>query len=87
MGKDYQLYISFPSSYSTKDTTSYPVLYVLDGLQAFPMIRGAQNVLSFGKEIEDVIIVGIGSGGTTNKKLQLVEVLFLYKLPNEVLCR
>jgi len=26
-----QLYISFPLSYSTQDTITYPVLYVLDG--------------------------------------------------------
>ena len=30
-GKEYLLEISFPKSYSTKDTLSYPVLYVLDG--------------------------------------------------------
>jgi len=34
----------------------------------------------------------MSTGGTTNKKsqpidLQPVEVLFLYKIPNEVLCR
>jgi hypothetical protein len=30
-GKDYQLYLSFPKSYTTKDTISYPILYVMDG--------------------------------------------------------
>jgi len=66
MGKDYQLYMSFPKSYSTKDTISYPVLYVLDGSIAFPSIKGTKNALDlYGNEIEDVIIVGIGSGFNT----------------------
>lgn len=62
MGKDYQLYISFPASYSTKDAISYPVLYVLDGRPNFSMLRGIQNVLGYAGEIEEVIIVAIGSG-------------------------
>lgn len=62
MGKDYQLYISFPESYSTKDTISYPVLYVLDGAIQLPILGSVQEYLSFGREIEEVIIVGIGSG-------------------------
>lgn len=63
MEKDYQLYISFPKNYSTKDTISYPVLYVLDGRYVFSSIKGTKDALDlFGNEIEDVIIVGIGSG-------------------------
>ena len=61
MGKDYQLYISFPKNYSNKDTISYPVLYVLDGRYVFSLIKGTKDALDlFGNEIEDVIIVGIG---------------------------
>ena len=62
MGKDYQLYISFPTSYSIKDTITYPVLYVLDGESSFPAFTSAQEIMSLGEELEDVIIVGIGSG-------------------------
>jgi hypothetical protein len=36
LGRDYQLYISFPKNYSTKDTVSYPVLYVLTVSGSFP---------------------------------------------------
>ena len=61
-GRDYQLYISFPKNYSTKDTITYPVLYFLDGEYAFPATRGTREVLDWGNKIEDVIIVGIGSG-------------------------
>lgn len=62
MGKDYQLYISFPKSYSTKDTINYPVLYVLDGAYSFPQFQSSQLAMGLGNELEDVIIVGIGSG-------------------------
>jgi len=62
MGKDYQLYISFPSGYSINDTVKYPVLYLLDGRQFFPIIKSAREALDFGGELEQVIIVGIGSG-------------------------
>jgi uncharacterized protein len=62
MGKDYQLYISFPSGYSTKDTVKYPVLYVLDGSPSFPLFKSAREAMDFGNELEKVIIVGIGSG-------------------------
>ena len=61
-GRDYQLYISFPKNYSTKDTITYPVLYFLDGEYAFPATRGTREVLDWGNRIEDIIIVGIGSG-------------------------
>ncbi|MFL0354686.1 alpha/beta hydrolase [Xanthomarina sp. GH4-25] len=59
-GHDYQLYMSFPRGYSTKDTISYPILYVLDGWRDFEFFNTEQRRLS-GK-IEDVIIIGISSG-------------------------
>ncbi|PZR08540.1 MAG: hypothetical protein DI539_22645 [Flavobacterium psychrophilum] len=62
MGKEYQLYISFPKNYSTKDTVKYPVLYVLDGLYSFPAFKSIRESLDIDKELEDVIIVGIGCG-------------------------
>jgi hypothetical protein len=34
-GKDYQLYLSFPKSYTTKDSITYPVLYSLGGMYTF----------------------------------------------------
>lgn len=62
MGKDYQLYISFPKGYSTKDTIKYPVLYVLDGQYTFPIFKSSREVMDLGNELEKVIIVGIGCG-------------------------
>ncbi len=62
MGKNYQLYISFPSGYSAKDTTKYPVLYILDGWNFFPAFNVARQAMDFGGEMQNVIIVGIGCG-------------------------
>lgn len=62
MGRDYQLYISFPLSYSAKDTISYPVLYVLDGMRDFNFFYQPNVFLGLNGKTEEVIIVGIGSG-------------------------
>lgn len=67
MGKEYQLFISFPLSYSTKDTVTYPVLYVLDGERDFDLFYHINKFLRNGKT-EEVIIVGIGSGGDVKSR-------------------
>jgi predicted alpha/beta superfamily hydrolase len=65
LGRDYQLYISFPKNYSTKETVSYPILYVLDGEWVFPIIRGTRAILDLEKELEDLIIVSISDADFT----------------------
>ncbi len=64
MGRDYQLYISFPAGYSNSDNVSYPVLYVLDGgaFASFEAMEIPHKYLDYGDEIEKVILVGIESG-------------------------
>lgn len=62
MGRDYQLYLSFPKNYSTKDSIKYPVLYVLDGKYRFPVFKSARESMDFDNELEDIIIVGVSSG-------------------------
>ncbi|MDL5512130.1 alpha/beta hydrolase-fold protein [Arenibacter sp. M-2] len=56
MEKDYQLHMSFPRNYSTKDTITYPVVYVLDGKSTYKYFNPSN--VDF-ENIEDVIIVGI----------------------------
>ncbi|MCM4154293.1 alpha/beta hydrolase [Arenibacter sp. N53] len=55
-GKDYLIHMSFPKNYSTKDTITYPVLYVLDGKSTYRYFNPSN--IDFEK-IEDVIFVGI----------------------------
>ena len=56
MEKDYLIHMSFPKNYSTKDTITYPVLYVLDGKSTYRYFNSSN--IDFEK-IEDVILVGI----------------------------
>ena len=62
MDRNYQLYMSFPRAYSTKDSIEYPVLYVLDGKYRFPIFTSARESMDFDNLLEDVIIVGVSSG-------------------------
>ena len=59
-GQEYELFIAVPKSYKTKDTTTYPVLYVLDGNFMFPVMHTMQRLLSEIQEVQDIIVVGIG---------------------------
>ena len=61
-GREYRLYVAPPAGYVKGDTTRYPVLYVLDGHFAFPAAVSAREYLGLFRELEDVIIVGIGEG-------------------------
>jgi predicted alpha/beta superfamily hydrolase len=58
-GKTYQLFVILPDKYSPKDTTHYPVLYVLDGYYSFPLVYATRRALGLGGQIENVIIVSI----------------------------
>jgi len=62
MSKNYELYLSFPKGYSSKDTIKYPVLYVLDGSNSIALIKSIFESTDVTTELEDVIIVGISSG-------------------------
>ena len=59
--QDYKIYIHLPASYSRSDTT-YPVSYGLDADIGFGMASGMSTLLSFRKEIPEMIIVGIAYG-------------------------
>ncbi len=62
MGKDYQLYLSFPKDYSTTNSIKYPVLYLLDGSSNIALIKSICESMEIAEELEDVLIVGISSG-------------------------
>ena len=61
-GREYRLYVAPPVGYVKGDTTRYPVLYLLDGHFAFPAAVSAREYMGLFRELEDVIIVGIGEG-------------------------
>lgn len=55
----FKLYISLPNGYyeTTKD---FPVVYLLDANVYFSIVAGTAKLLQFGKEIPDVVIIGVG---------------------------
>ncbi len=59
-GQHYKLFVSLPNSYSAKDTTRYPVLYLLDGNLFFTLLQSMQRFYLSGEEVPEMIIVGIG---------------------------
>jgi hypothetical protein len=62
VGRDYDLYISFPRNYN--DTTKkFPVLYLLDGQYDFPLVNGIYGDLYYDGFLPELITVGITWGG------------------------
>ena len=60
-GETYVIQVGLPIGYFTS-TKSYPVYYFTDGDIAFGMIKGIADLLMMGKEIDDIIVVGISYG-------------------------
>ena len=67
--QDYELEISLPFNYS-KDSTKYPVIFLLDPSVQFLMMRSYTDDRAFNQAIPKVIIVGIGYGGEGFNKIQ-----------------
>lgn len=61
-GVTYPIFIALPGSYFTSEKT-YPVVYMLDAYSSFGVMVQMARLLSFDKEIPEVIIVGISSEG------------------------
>lgn len=72
---NYRLFVSLPPGYPAKDTTTYPVLYVLDGNDAFPLIQAMRRYLGEGGAIPRVIIVGVGYPDSANANTRRTMVL------------
>ena len=62
VGEDYQLSVWLPPSYHSS-SFAYPVVYVLDANIAFGIAANMTDLLSFAREIPEVIVVGIGYEG------------------------
>jgi len=58
-GQAYRLSVWLPPSYLDSDRT-YPVLYLLDGNISFGLATDTVGPLTFGQEIPEPIVVGIG---------------------------
>ena len=54
----YSIYIYLPENYD--ENTKYPVIYLLDADKTFSIMKGTLDFLILGKEIKDVMVIGIG---------------------------
>lgn len=61
----FYLYIRIPKNYYSENK-SYPVLYLLDGDISFNMATSIVRYLQYGKDVPEIIIVGIGYGSMMN---------------------
>ena len=61
-GQSYRLYVSLPDGYAREGAARYPVLYLLDGYLTFPTAFSALASMAIQREVEEVILVGIGDG-------------------------
>lgn len=58
----FYVYVRLPKYYLENPNKRYPVLYLLDGDIAFNMSTSIVRYLQYGKDLPDMIIIGIGYG-------------------------
>ncbi|MEO6255988.1 MAG: alpha/beta hydrolase-fold protein [Sphingomicrobium sp.] len=62
MGSSYYIYVRYPEGYASKPDVRYPIVYLLDGDSAFPMLAPEHLFLTYDDQLPEAIIVGIAYG-------------------------
>lgn len=62
MGSTYYIYVRYPERYAEHPEQRYPIVYLLDGDSAFPMLAPEHLFLTYDDDLPDAIIVGIAYG-------------------------
>ncbi len=62
-GRQYQLHVGLPASYTTSTTERYPVVYVTDGYWDFEKLCSIRGALVYDKVAPEFIVVGLGYAG------------------------
>ena len=62
MGSTYHIYVRYPEGYASKPEAKYPIVYLLDGDSAFPLIAPEHLFLTYDDKLPEAIIVGIAYG-------------------------
>jgi predicted alpha/beta superfamily hydrolase len=62
MGSTYHIYIRYPANYADEPGKRYPIVYLLDGDSAFPLIAPQHLFLTYDDHLPEAIIVGIAYG-------------------------
>ena len=61
-GKRYHVLVGVPDGYDETAGEQYPVLYLLDGGELYPLLRAYHRYLLHGREAPPLILVGISYG-------------------------
>lgn len=70
-GVNYHIYMRYPEGYAANPAKRYPVVYLLDGDSAFPLLATQHLFLTIDDKAPEAIIVGIAYGSfdpATNKR-------------------
>lgn len=62
-GRQYQLHVHLPASFSKAPGRRYPVLYVTDGYWDFATVVSSYNNLAYDRVVPEFIVVGLGYAG------------------------
>ena len=65
--RSFHIFVDLPETYSEPDKI-YPVIYLLDGGNTFPLMAAHHHYLRFGDELPEAILVGISYGADTFKE-------------------
>lgn len=69
-GTTYHIYVRLPLDYAEQQAKRYPIVYLLDGDSAFPMLAPQHLFMTIDDRTPEVILVGIAYGGfgSVNKR-------------------
>jgi predicted alpha/beta superfamily hydrolase len=69
-GTTYHIYVRLPLDYAEQTARRYPVVYLLDGDSAFPLLSAQHLFMTIDDKTPEAILVGIAYGGfgTVNKR-------------------
>lgn len=62
-GVTYHIYVRYPLGYADKPQQLYPIVYLLDGDSAFPLLGAQHLFLTIDDKVPEAIVVGIAYGG------------------------
>ncbi|MDH4020484.1 MAG: alpha/beta hydrolase-fold protein [Xanthomonadales bacterium] len=65
--RSFHIFVDLPEDYLESDQ-SYPVIYLLDGGNTFPLMAAYHHYLRFGDETPKAILVGVSYGADTFKE-------------------
>ncbi len=70
-GRDYEILVWVPNSYTEETNKTYPVIYILDGQWDFSNVEASIRNNFADEAIPEVILVGISFGGDTFEHLEM----------------